>query len=377
VPATPHVSDRVRRRLPWIAPLVVAGVAVAAFALTSGTASGAPTLPARTAAQLIAKVAASRTSAFFATITETAQLGLPSLPGGDHSTASLSWESFVTGTHTARIWVDGGDRQRLALLGELSEADVVHNGADLWTYTSDTNTVSHTTLSAADRDRAQTGAEPTPSALAAQVLKAVTPSTSVTVGGTVTVAGRAAYTLEVRPKDPRSTVREVAIAIDAKTDLPLRVQLFGSASAPALEVGFSSISYSTPAASIFEFHAPAGAAVSSDPYGLSERHSGRHGPSRASVVHGAVGVGPVRSVHPDSGQPTLIGRGWTSVIELRDAGSVLGGGTLRDASTAVGSSGARLVHTTLINAVVLPDGRAFVGAVTPALLEHVAATTAR
>ena len=45
------------------------------------------------------------------------------------------------------------------------------------------------------------------------------------------------------------------------------------------------------------------------------------------------------------------------------------------ATTSVGNSGARLLHTALVNAVILRDGRVFVGAVQPAFLEHVAATT--
>jgi hypothetical protein len=63
------------------------------------------------------------------------------------------------------------------------------------------------------------------------------------------------------------------------------------------------------------------------------------------------------------------------VLELH--GTVgLGSGMLQDATTSIGG-GARLLHTALVNAVFLPDGRTFVGAVTPAALEHVAATTAR
>ena len=52
------------------------------------------------------------------------------------------------------------------------------------------------------------------------------------------------------------------------------------------------------------------------------------------------------------------------------------GGLLQQFTVPVGSSGMRLLHTALVNAVLTPDGRAFVGAVRPAALEHVAATTA-
>ncbi len=50
------------------------------------------------------------------------------------------------------------------------------------------------------------------------------------------------------------------------------------------------------------------------------------------------------------------------------------GGLLDRATTAIGSTGNRLLHTALVNAVFLADGRVFVGAVSPSYLEHVAAT---
>ena len=50
-------------------------------------------------------------------------------------------------------------------------------------------------------------------------------------------------------------------------------------------------------------------------------------------------------------------------------------GMLTELSTPIGSAGARLVHTALVNALILADGRVFVGAVSPAQLEQTAADT--
>jgi hypothetical protein len=73
----------------------------------------------------------------------------------------------------------------------------------------------------------------------------------------------------------------------------------------------------------------------------------------------------------------VIGTGWTTVVELHDGSLTAGvGGTIDELSTSIGTTGERLLHTALLNAVVMPDGRAFVGAVSPALLEHIATTTA-
>ncbi|MEO9138027.1 MAG: sigma-E factor regulatory protein RseB domain-containing protein [Jatrophihabitans sp.] len=376
--STPHPSDRARRRLAWTAPVIVAGVVVAGVALNSGAASGAsPNLPARSAAQLIADVQGSTATTFSGQLSETANFGIPTLPGG-HDTASFSWQTFLSGTHTARVWSDGADKQRIALTGELSEADVVHNGDNVWTYTSDTNTVTHNTLA---RRSGQThsskvtserpdATDTTPVAIATKLLKAIDPTTKVTVDSTSRVAKHDAYVLVLAPRDTRSTVRKVTISIDATTYLPLRVQVFGSASSPAFSTGFTKINYTRPAASTFAFKIPAGAAVSKDPLGLTRTHGDHHRPrpnASPKATPGAAG----------SFAPKLIGSGWTSIVELPKGGasSALSGSMLSDLTSAVGTNGTRLLHTALLNAVILPDGRTFLGAVSPALLERVATTT--
>ncbi|HEV7203245.1 MAG TPA: hypothetical protein VGN18_01475 [Jatrophihabitans sp.] len=370
-----NASDRTRRRLAWAAPLVVAGAVVAGVMVTGASSSDAsPSLPTRTPAQLIAEVLGSNTAHFSGTVSESASLGLPSLPG-DSARASLSWQTFVTGTHSARVWVDGPERQRVALLGELSEADAVHDGADVWTYTSDTNTVTHAALPQG-RHGTRTSTDParpdardlTPSAIADRVLKAIDRTTAVTVDPTQTVDGEDAYTLVVSPHDPRSTVQKVTIAIDAKHHIPLALQIYGAGSSPAFSIGFTDISFGRPAASTFRFVNPSGANVSNDPFGTTrhfgERRHARYAPS------------PAPSTRP-TGTTSVIGSGWTSVVELSGGLPAVGGGMLRDATTSVGSSGDRLLHTALVNVLVRSDGRTFVGAVSPKYLEGVAASAPR
>lgn len=359
-------SGRSRTGLAWAAPVAVAGVVVGGVILTTaGSSSASPVLPARTAAQLLVDVQRSSTTALSGTVRESANLGLPSLPGGETG-ASLSWQSFVTGTHQTRVWVRGRDKQRVAVLGELSEADVTRNGRNVWTYVSDTNTVTHAVLPGRTvRQSRPAASEYTPAEVAAHALHAVTPSTSVTVDASRMVAGHAAYTLVLRPRDTRSTVRAVTIAVDAHRYVPLQVQVFGAGSAPAFEIGFTSISFSTPPDSIFSFRRPAGSIMSTDPAG-----------SPGTVGGDRHRVAPAGAKHPSA--PKLIGSGWTSVLELR--GGMAAGqatGLLGELTSRVGNSAARLLHTALVNAVLLPDGRVFVGAVRPTVLEHIAASTPR
>jgi outer membrane lipoprotein-sorting protein len=371
--ASGGVSKRGRRRWAWVVPVLVAGVVAAGVAIsTAGASSANPTLAHRSAAQLLVAIQKSDVTALSGTIHEAVDLGVPSLPDGQ-SNASLSWLSFLTGSHQIRVWADGPSKQRLAVIGELSEADVVHNGSDLWTYTSDSNTASHTTLpSSRDTAAPPTAADLTPAQAARRLLAAIKPSTTVAVESTQTVAGRSAYTLVVRPRDQRSTVREVRIAVDASKFVPLRVQVFGAGSKPAFETGFTKISYATPPASTFNFQLPAGASLTKDPFGL-------HDGARRHLAPGQPVTAPRPGTAGAHTAPALIGSGWTSVVELDSAalgnGAGIGGGLLGQLTSQVGSSDVRLLHTTLINAVFLPDGRAFVGAVSPTLLEHIAATT--
>jgi outer membrane lipoprotein-sorting protein len=381
--AAGRISDRTRRRAVWALPLVVVGAVAAGVTLTAGSAAGeSPNLPKRTAAQLLVALQGSHATALSGIVKETADLGLPSLPDG-RSAASLSWQTFITGSHSAKVWVDGPTKQRVALLGELSEADVVHNGKDLWTYTSDSNTVTHTVLKnrSADHAGGRTGTadkpdarDLTPAALAAKVLKVVSPSTAVSVDSSRMVADRAAYTLVLKPRDARSTVRKVTIAIDAKKFVPLRVQVFGHGSSPALQTGFTKIGFAKPAASTFKFKTPAGATVSTNPFGAHDRHGDHRRSANGKPVTTAK---PKYTPLHAAAKPKVLGSGWTSVVEI-PAGSGGQAGLLsslpRELTTA-GSNGQRVLHTALVNAVLLPDGRAFVGAVSQSMLEHIAATT--
>jgi outer membrane lipoprotein-sorting protein len=360
--AQPATRNRWRRRAAWLVPVgVVAAVGVGTVVATSGASGAVPDLTPRTPAQLLTAVGTRASTALSGKVTETANLGLPELPG-DSSDASLSWQSFITGSHSVRVWVDGPRRQRLAVIGELSEADVVHNGRDLWTYTSDTNTVSHTVLPAgAQRHELPDHAALTPAAIASRVLRAIGPSTSVSLGTNRFVAGQSAYTLDIAPRDHRSTIRKIEVAIDSTHFVPLQVEVFGDSSSPAVKVGFTDISFARPAAGVFAFHAPAGATVTKNAFGADRHYAGGAppGPSRTAL------------------HPRVLGSGWTSVLELHGAGNLPAlGGLLDRLTSAPGSSGMRLLHTALINAVLMPDGRVFVGAVRPTALEHVAATTA-
>jgi outer membrane lipoprotein-sorting protein len=364
-----------RRRAAWSVPVVTAGL-VAAAAVLPGSAfssaafgNGHTALQPRTPAELLAAVRTSSVRSVSGTVVETTRLGLPPLPGADRS-ASLQWQSLVAGSHTARVWADGPGRQRLAMLGQLAESDVVRNGQDLWTYASDTTAVTHAVVPPHASEAMTAPADIrgfTPQAAADKALQAIDPTTAVSVRADAVVAGRTTYTLRLAPRTAGSTIRQVLIAVDGATSVPLRVQVYGAGSSPAFETAFTDISFARPAATVFAFVPPAGASVTTRSL-LSRTQAGSSDKAAARLRAAAE---PMASM--------MIGSGWTSIAAFRPGNS-----PRRDASTAtmldqlstVQPNGDRLVRTPLVNALLTRDGRAFVGAVTPELLLRAAAGNA-
>jgi len=258
------------RQARWAVPAgAVAAVGVVIAGSVIAGAPATPRLPARTTAQLLAAVGgpSALPPAMSGVVQETASLGLPDLPG---SSDPLSPLSLLSGTHTFKIWYDGPARFRVAVPVSLGETDLRRDGNSAWLWNSRTNQATHYVLPAtsagsepgAPPPDAPVGSIPTPQQLARQILAAVGPTTTVGLQPNVTVAGRAAYQISLAPKDGRSLIGQVRIAIDARDSMPLQVQVFArGASGPAFSVGFTSLSYGVPAASNFSFSPPPGARV--------------------------------------------------------------------------------------------------------------------
>ncbi|MGI8451006.1 MAG: LolA family protein [Streptosporangiaceae bacterium] len=383
----PTISRRARWAIP-VGAVALAG-AVTAGSLIS-TAQASPELPLRTPAQLLASVAGrdAPPPALTGTVVETASLGLPQLPGTSNQN---SITSLLAGSHTIKVWYADPQHIRLAVPVTLSETDVIRDGRQVSVWQSNSNTVTRMQVpakaSAADSHAKAmpSGVPLTPQQAASQALKAVGPSTRVTVDRTVTVAGQPAYQLVLSPRSSGSLIGRVSIAIDATRNVPLRVQVFArGAASPAIQVGFTSISFVKPAAGNFSFKTPAGAKV--------------------KLVNPTAVEGPRVSAksRKAGGEPQVIGKGWLSVAVLpaSDLAGVLGAGSASSAagvgsqsvSSGSGESGAmaaammrsatavhgawgsgRLLHTSLVNVLMTSSGHVLVGAVTPAVLFAAAA----
>jgi outer membrane lipoprotein-sorting protein len=376
------------RAIRWAVP--VGAIAVVGAALGAGpviaAARGNPSLPPKTAAELLAAVTqmqkAQHPQPLSGTVVENASLGLPALPGGRSGTSPVS---LLSGSHTARVWYGDQQHVRLALLDTGSETDFIRNGADTWQWSSAQNTATHRRLTEKQKQQQKQQPEPkpsgtplTPQQAADKALAAVGKTTTVRVDPTGRVAGRDAYELVLSPKDGRSLVGQVRLALDGKTYVPLRVQVYArGASSPAAQIGFTSVTFTKPAAANFSFKPPSGAKV------VQQKSGGETPAQAAQKKHKRA------AATPSAGQKT-IGSGWTAVEQLslpqnaqnaqgaqgakgKDTSGMMA--ALQRAATPVhGSWGSgRVLRTKLFSALLTDDGRLYVGAVTPDVLTQAAA----
>ena len=258
----------------------------------------------------------------------------------------------------------------------------------MWAWNSRDQSVTHVTIPAdvaAKADTAATTAPPTPDQLAQQLLAAVDPSTVVSVETPGYVAGRPVYELVLTPRSADSTVQSASIAVDAATGMALDAKITAKgATSPAFELGFNDISFDQPAASTFQFTPPPGATVTqaSTPaaiLGLGGDgpilHEGRRvgrkvvPPNGTEAAPAPTPAPPAVDDHLPSGT-TVVGTAWDSVVITKSVpsnGPI--GGILSDAQTVTTPAGTgRLITTSLVNVIVLADGRVAVGAVTPQAL---------
>jgi outer membrane lipoprotein-sorting protein len=401
-------------RTRWAVPVVAAVAVGLAFAAPPLFASADDAgLPSISPEELAAQVAAAEPSPLSGTVVYTARLGLPEIPLGAVSGADPI--NLLGGSSTMRVWSDGEQRSRVSLLGPTSEFSVVQDGAQAWTYSSTDDEVVHYRLSDADNARfeelvAQAEAGelpvqsdlPTPQEAGRQAVDLAQESSTVTLDAQTEVAGRAAYQLVVTPTSTTTLVGRIVVAVDAETSTPLRVQVWSStdAQSPALELGFTDVSFTTPADSVLEFSAPAGSSTRDVVVPLPEP------PAQASAA-------------PDKELPegvTVSGTGWDTVVQASglDVAALLAGdpaaaANLPGVDKTFGSQGAqdlyeefvpeegsgspmgdldttalydtltkavpegRLLSSALLSVLVTDDGRVLVGAVPGSTLQAMAA----
>jgi len=372
---------RSRPALRWLVPSAAAVVVIGGGAAAGTIAASAdPSLPARSAAQLLVDVQNAKVDGLSGTVVETADLGLSAIAGLGSGGADLT--KLIAGSNTARVWYAGADKARVALLGTLGETDVIRNGDDVWMWRSADNSATHVTLparTAKTPSAAPAGIPSTPKEAADAALAAIDPTTSVTTTGAASVAGRDAYELVLAPKDTGSLVGQVRLAIDAKQHIPLRVEVYAKgANNPAVRVAFQQISFTVPDAEQFAFNPPAGAKVTTQSPADLEKAAGE--------AHTEAGKAKAEAKQDKGAEPKVVGKGWTSVLVAKlpsdkatdkatdkgaEAAQVQG---LLDALPKVSGAwgSGRLLAGSLFSVLITDDGTVLAGAVAPEKLYEAA-----
>jgi len=375
---------------------IVAAIAAGAFVPTISGASSPPDLPAQSAEQLLADVAVAKVPPLTGAITWAPNLGLNDLSAleegsgqGGGSSSGFDPLALLSGNWQVNVWLDGGYAEHLALLEpSAQELDLIRNGNQAWLWDSSNQSVLHVVGPSSASQSGEGGHSPnagtpaiTPDQFASSLLSHLSPSTSVTTGTPLYVAGEPAYQLVVSPKDaPGSTIDQIQIDIGATGSLlgvPLQVSVYatgqcqpGQSCSPALQLGFTGqIHLGTPPASELTFTPPPGATV------VTRALGGGNGPN---TTGGWFAYAPLAT----NGAPGGLGKsgsGWATVISGQAAQLYANAeaGPLSEVTTVVTVDGqpARLFSTSLLNVLLMPSGRAYVGFVTPGVLEAAASSS--
>jgi len=218
-------TGRIPKRVLTVALGLILVTALGVGALTVGAGAQGEPPESLTEKELLSRVSAAPENApdFRATLSAEQTLipeGLLGASEGDTGDA---------GPRTARVWRSGPDRLRAELQGENGDRVLVRNGERVSIYDGASNTLKtgekpEAALSGADEADGLPGASPEE---IDELLAEIAPSSKLTTGSPVEVAGRWAYPLTLETRDKSTTLVERAEAlVDAETFVPLLLELY-------------------------------------------------------------------------------------------------------------------------------------------------------
>ncbi|NRD27124.1 sigma-E factor regulatory protein RseB domain-containing protein [Frigoribacterium sp. VKM Ac-2836] len=352
----------------WTTAAAVPVVVIAASIVVPAVSATADVdLPDKTPQQVLVLAASSSDASYSGTVEQTSDLGLPDVSGqatgGGSSSEAAGALELLTGSHTAKVYADGATKQRVQVIDDLAERNVIRDGSSVWAYDSKTKEATHATLPDRTADEKPsalpdgTAVPQTPAELADLVLSSVEPTTTVTADSDVRVAGRDGYQVVLTPKDSSTLVASATLTVDAETGVPLKVVVAAKGqSAPALSAGFTSVDFGAPAASVFAFTPPSDATVTD-----------------VSVPTGASGRSEGDATHAEK---TVIGSGWSTIVGVAPTAGSTDGASSSDAATqglldqlTTEVDGGRVLETSLVSVLLTDDGRLFAGAVDASTLQ--------
>jgi outer membrane lipoprotein-sorting protein len=268
------------RRLPLSRLLLLCGLVVAlgisATALASALGTG-PTPPPKPLPEAIhdaflAGVGGNQIQGVSANVQLTDHLleGANLASGGENGGAGggLTSSPLLTGA-SGRMWISKDGHVRLELQAEKGDTQVLYDGHTVSIYDASSNTLYRYTIpphegGAGDSSGSGSMTADHEAPSVAKIEEAISHLDHVNVSGATPtdVAGQAAYTVRVTPKESGSLIGGGELSWDATNGVPLRAAIYSStSSSPALELAATSISYGPVAASVFEFTPPSNAKI--------------------------------------------------------------------------------------------------------------------
>ncbi len=415
------MSSKMKKWLPaFVAPATVVALSVA----VPMQANAEIDLPDKTASEILQMMNNDPDMSFSGRVTKVSNLGLPpignmpdvsesmveemeeNMPEGMEEFIPRVTESnmvtdlveIISGTHEARIYVDGPDKLKIQILDPMSERSITVNGDTVWFYDDDKLAAQFMTMDAAeletkaDQFQAENSAEieqyiaelpfdiNNPAEVADYVLAEASEYSTITVGADQNVAGRAAYELIATPLAAESTVQYVSVAIDAETGMALNVKVVAKGQVePAMEIGFTSIDYSTPDASIFEFapssdvtvtemEMPEEFTIDGETYTKEELQAELEASKPTEAEYEELKA----QYEAMENKPVVYENGWATVVEmtLSDEMPVEMFQSELFSEMTMQVDGGQVISTSLVNVLITDDGRVLAGAVnTDYLLE--------
>jgi outer membrane lipoprotein-sorting protein len=260
------------RRLPLSRLLLLCGLVVAGgisiTAIASALSAG-PTPPPKPLAQAVHDaLSAPQVQGVRARVTLTNHLleGANLASGGGQG-GEITSSPLVTGG-SGRLWIAGDGRVRLELQAEQGDTQVISDGHTISIYDAASNTLYRYTPTATETGSASAPTHPgstgqPPSV--AQIENAISHiSAHADLSGAqpADVAGRAAYTVRISPKEGGSLLGGAELSFDAAIGVPLRAAIYSSTSpSPVIELAATEVSYGPVDSSVFSFTPPASAKI--------------------------------------------------------------------------------------------------------------------
>ena len=407
----------------WMPALVVPAV-IAAGAVAVPLQANAVDLPDLTPQQVMLLMDGEITG-FSGTIVKTSELGLPPLEmssmmdeemiaemeekmpeGFEEFIPSLIEQNAITqaveliaGTHRIRVYASEVG-MRVQVLDPMSQRDFIVNQNEFWAYDARNATALTGTfdMEVSDDQKAEFEAMAqaeleqylaeiqldisNPEAVADYLMAQVGESTEISVGKDHRIAGRTAYQLIAQPSAANSLVESVVISVDSETGMALDVKVYSiEQEVPAFHVGFESISFETPDASLFSFTPPPGTTVETMevPAELEaqlEQLKSDYENQEFTNEDNAAMRAELESRYAQAPKPAMIGEGWESVVYLPAMPQEVPMEMMENelfADLMIQVDGGKVFSTPLMNVLVMDSGEVYAGAVTIEYLQEVAA----